>query len=228
MTPEPRSPDAPAGTRDYAEWLFAQECRFVAAAASIPALPPADLDEVAFAGRSNVGKSSLINALTRRRALARVSGTPGRTQEIVFFELAGRLRLVDLPGYGYAAAPKAKIASWNDLIDAYLSGRPNLRRVYLLVDSRHGLKPADRLVMAALDRSAVVYQIVLTKCDKLGSDVAQAQAEIGGDAAAHPAAHPEVLATSATKGHGIEALRAAIAFLGAEPEGRGEAAGGAG
>jgi len=204
---------APLGATAAGEWLFAQPCRFIAAAGSMGALPAAAGHEIAFAGRSNVGKSSLINALTRRHGLARVSGTPGRTQEIIFFDLAGRLRLVDLPGYGYAAAPRSKVDAWTDLIDAYLQGRPNLRRVCLLVDSRHGLKALDHQVMTALDRSAVVYQVVLTKCDKPGAELARKRAEVAAAIAKHPAAHPDVLTTSAVKGHGVETLRAVIAAL---------------
>ena len=147
--------------------LFAGACDFVAGAATVAQLPPLGLPEVAFAGRSNVGKSSLINALTGRKALARVSHTPGRTQQINFFSLADRLMLVDLPGYGYAAVSKQKVANWTGLIEDYLKGRPQLKRVCLLIDARHGLKETDKAAMELMDSSAVVYQVVLTKADKL-------------------------------------------------------------
>src|SRR5438045_5010258 len=148
--------------------LFAGEWRFVAAAGSLGILPAPDGVEVAFAGRSNVGKSSLINALTGRRALARTSHTPGRTQELIFFSSAHSLRLVDLPGYGYAAAPKQKIAAWTGLIHAYVAGRANLARVYVLIDARHGPKSTDTPLLGMLDEAAVSYQLVLTKIDQLG------------------------------------------------------------
>jgi GTP-binding protein len=196
--------------------LFAGEWRFVAAAASLAALPPMQGFEAAFAGRSNVGKSSLINALTGRRALARTSHTPGRTQELIFF--SGRdATLVDMPGYGYAAAARTKVKAWTDLIHAYLRGRQNLSRVYLLVDGRHGLKPADDAVLDTLDEAAVSYQVVLTKADQvkpaeLASRVDEVQAVLAG----RPAAYPQVLATSAHDGTGIRLLRAAVARLRAE------------
>src|ERR1700728_1278602 len=150
--------------------LFAAEWRFVTAAGSVASLPPEAGIEIAFAGRSNVGKSSLINALTRRHALARTSNTPGRTQELIFFTGDGPLTLVDMPGYGYAAAPKAKVAAWTGLIRAYLRGRRNLARVYVLVDARHGLKSADADVLDLLDEAAVSYEIVLTKSDEVKID----------------------------------------------------------
>src|SRR5262252_2012573 len=195
--------------------LFAGDWQFVAAAGSAAALPAMRGIEIAFAGRSNVGKSSLINALTGRRALARTSHTPGRTQELIFFKSAAKLVLVDMPGYGYAAAAKAKVAAWTALIHAFLDGRANLARVYLLVDARHGLKPIDEEMLGALDRAAVNYQIVLTKADAvkdLGPLIAATTAASG----RHPAAHPEVLAASARTGAGIAELRAAIARLLAE------------
>jgi len=181
-------------------------------------LPPIGLPEIAFAGRSNVGKSSLINALTGRKTLARTSQTPGSTRQINFFELGGRLSLVDLPGYGYAKAGRGEVRQWTGLALAYLKGRPTLRRVCLLIDGRHGVKAADREVMEILDRAAVVFQVVLTKCDKaVAQDVASLAREIGAEIAGHPAAHPVVRATSARDGFGIEELRAGLAAL-ATPE----------
>jgi GTP-binding protein len=201
--------------------LFAGEWRFTAAAGTATALPPMRGTEIAFAGRSNVGKSSLINALTGRRALARTSHTPGRTQELIFFAGARELTLVDLPGYGYAAAAKSKIAAWTALIHAFLAGRANLARVYLLVDARHGLKPVDDGVLATLDRAAVNYQVVLTKCDEV-RDLAPVVAATQAALTRHPAAFPEVIATSAKSGAGIGELRAAIARLLAERRTQGQ------
>ena len=177
-------------------------------------LPLSAGPEVAFAGRSNVGKSSLVNALTRRKTLARTSNTPGRTREVNFFDLGGKLMLADLPGYGYARASKTEIDRWNQLIRDYLRGRAQLRRVFLLVDSRHGLKPGDRQVMALLDDSAVVYQIVLTKADKVKAKALQETlVRTAAEAAHHGAAHPDVLVTSAQKAQGLGELRAAAAAL---------------
>ena len=194
--------------------LFAQSCSFIAAAAEAEGLPATSLPEVAFAGRSNVGKSSLINALTGRKTLARISHTPGRTRQINFFELAGRLILVDLPGYGYARAAKSEVKRWSALIEQYLKGRPQLRRVLLLIDSRHGPKDIDRRVMAELDEAAVSYQIVLTKADKPKPDtLAATQTAIEREAARHPAAHPDIAVTSAAAGAGIAELRAVVAAL---------------
>ena len=194
--------------------LFAEPWDFVTAAASIESLPRMDGIEIAFAGRSNVGKSSLINALTGRRALARISHTPGRTQELVFFTGPSRLTLVDMPGYGYAAAAKAKIEAWTALIHAFLLGRANLARVYLLVDARHGLKTVDSHVLETLDKAAVNYQIVLTKADAAKeSERAALLAATDAALARHPAAHPQVLVTSARSGAGIAELRAAMARL---------------
>ena len=192
--------------------LFAGPCDFVAGAATVASLPAPTLPEVAFVGRSNVGKSSLINALTGRKSLARVSRTPGRTQQINFFRLGGRLMLADLPGYGFARAPKGKIAQWSDLALRYLKSRPTLRRVLVLVDSRHGLKDSDRALFDLLDAGAVSYQVVLTKVDALKGDDAAARARaVGSEVAGHVAAFPEVAATSADSGAGIPELRAALA-----------------
>src|ERR1022692_521185 len=194
--------------------LFAGEWRFVAAAGSEISLPPMRGTEIAFAGRSNVGKSSLINALTSRKALARTSRTPGRTQELIFFTGGGNLNVVDMPGYGYAAAAKSKIAAWTELIHAYLRGRANLARIYVLVDARHGLKPADDPMFTALGQAAVSHQIVLTKCDAVKpAELAGRIAEVEAALAKRPAAYPTVLATSAHDGTGIPELRAAIARL---------------
>jgi GTP-binding protein len=194
--------------------LFASEWRFVSAAGSAASLPAMSGNEIAFVGRSNVGKSSLINALTNRNGLARTSHTPGRTQELVFFAADDRVTLVDMPGYGYAAAPKAKVAAWTALIHAYLRGRANLKRVYVLVDTRRGLAAADDEVLGILDAAAVSYQIVLTKADEVKP--AELAACLEATKAAldrHPAAFPETLATSAHGGAGIPELRAAIARL---------------
>ncbi len=198
--------------------LFTQACNFVAGAATPERLPPAGLVEVAFAGRSNVGKSSLINALVGHKSLARTSRTPGRTQQINFFDLGGRLMVVDLPGYGYARASKTDIKSWTSLVNGYLRGRAALRRVMLLIDARHGLKPPDREIMGMLDEAAVVYQITLTKTDKtkpaaLDAVLAKTAAELE----RRPAAHPEIAITSAAAGVGVAETRASIAALAADP-----------
>ena len=197
--------------------LFARDCRFVAGAASEAALPADGLPEIAFLGRSNVGKSSLVNALTGRRMLARTSNTPGRTRQINFFALDGRLMLVDLPGYGYAAASKSAIAAWTRLVQRYLRRRAGLRRVCLLVDSRHGIKEADRPVMALCDAAGLSFQVILTKIDEIAGGARGAVAErIAAELARHPAAHPELHLTSAEERLGIAALRATLAAL-AEP-----------
>jgi len=197
--------------------LFAGACDFVMGAAREEQLPPTDLAEIAFAGRSNVGKSSLINALTGRKALARTSNTPGRTREVNFFDLGDKLMIADLPGYGYARASKTSINNWTDLIERYLKGRRPLRRVCLLIDARHGLKDSDRVAMKLMDASAVVYQIVLTKSDKI-KDTPRARliAGIQTELAKHTAAHPDICATSAVKGTGIPELRAELAALALE------------
>jgi GTP-binding protein len=197
--------------------LFAGEWQFRAAAGSFESLPPMRGIEVAFAGRSNVGKSSLINALTGRHALARTSHTPGRTQELIFFGGRARLVLVDLPGYGYALASRAKVKAWTGLIHAYLRGRANLARVYVLVDARHGLKAADGDVFETLDQAAVTYQVVLTKADQVKpGELDTRLAETKSALAKHPAAFPDLSVTSARDGTGIADLRAAIARLLAE------------
>ena len=194
--------------------LFAAECRFFYAAQRLDQLPPVAGPEVAFAGRSNVGKSSLLNALTGRRALARVSDTPGRTRQLNFFDLGGRLTLVDMPGYGYARAGRAVKQDWQGLMFDYLRGRPMLRRVMLLLDARIELKQADHAVMELLDRAAASFQIVLTKADavKPGA-LARKLAEAEAVARRHPAGHPAVLVTSAETGEGIAALRAVLTGL---------------
>ena len=197
---------------ESARVLFARPAAFVMGAVSIEALPAPDLPEVAFAGRSNVGKSSLINGLVGRHRLARASTEPGRTREVNFFLLDDRLRLVDLPGYGFAKVSRSVARKFQDLGRAYLRGRPNLRRVYLLIDARHGLKPPDGEAMDALDQAAVSYQIVLTKADKLkAAEVEAVVARTTAAIARRPAAFPRVLATSAEKGHGLAELRAEIA-----------------
>jgi GTP-binding protein len=196
--------------------LFAGDFRFIWASPSIETLPPMAGVEVAFAGRSNVGKSSLINALTGRNALARTSSTPGRTQELIFFDGPNHagLRLVDMPGYGYASAPKAKVASWTALIHKYLQGRSNLARVYVLIDARHGLKEVDLDVLKTLDRSAVSYQVVLTKADQIKQVELESRiGDIKTSLSTHPAAFPEVIATSSETSEGIPELRAAMVRL---------------
>ncbi len=199
-------------------FLFAQECQFVTSSSDLENLPPPVDPEIAFAGRSNVGKSSLINKLTGRKTLARTSNTPGRSQLLNFFRLGANkgpaLMLVDLPGYGYARASKSDIEHWTDLVQTYLKGRPNLRRVCVLVDSRHGLKPSDRELMSMLDTAAVSYQVILTKADKLKNPaITENLAQVAEEIRKRVAAHPEVIVTSSRNGDGIGKLRAALAAL---------------
>ena len=205
-------PDAEA--LEAGRLLFAKECTFLRGVVRLDGLPEPRLPEIAFAGRSNVGKSSLMNALTGRKTLARTSNTPGRTREINFFELGGALLLADLPGYGYAKAPKTQIKGWNRLVRDYLTGRPNLRRLCLLIDARRGIKDSDREIMALLDEAAVVYQTVFTKCDKVKAGALAARLdEANGELKTHGAAYPTIVATSALKGTGIAELRAGLAAL---------------
>ncbi len=198
--------------------LFAREVTFLRGVAALDGLPPIAMPEIAFAGRSNVGKSSLINALCGRSTVARTSNTPGRTQELNFFDVSGRLIMVDMPGYGFAKAPKDKVDAWKRLVNGYLRGRPTLRRCMMLVDSRHGLKDVDREMMKMLDQSAVVYQVVLTKVDKLSaSELAEVRKRTQDEIVSHVAAHPTLILTSSEKGIGIPELRAEILQL-ANPE----------
>ena len=209
LTPEPED-----AARERGRLLFAGPVTFVKGVVAMPGLPPADRLEVCFAGRSNVGKSSLINALTGRKTLARASNTPGRTQEINYFALGEERYLVDLPGYGYAEAPVAVVAKWQALLKQYLSGRATLRRAFVLIDARHGVKAVDEEILTLLDRSAVTFQAVLTKIDKINRTEREAVIEqVKGALGKHPAAYPEIVVTSSEKGEGIETLRALIATM---------------
>ena len=208
------APDSPVEAIERGRLLFAKSCDFVLGAAKLDHIPESRLPEIAFAGRSNVGKSSLVNALTGRKTLARVSNTPGRTREINFFRLDDRLMLADLPGYGFARASKEQSERWADLIFEYLRGRPTLRRVILLIDSRRGLLKNDIEVMTLLDRAAVSYQLVLTKTDKLKpNELAAVTAQVAAESRTHGAAHPHLIVTSALTGAGIPELRAELAAL---------------
>lgn len=210
MTAQFALADIKAGER-----LFASPVRFLKSAPALEFLPPADRPEVAFAGRSNVGKSSLINAIARNRGLARASNTPGRTQELNYFEPAGQgAYLVDMPGYGFAEAPKAKVEAWTLLVKDYLRGRPTLARVFLLIDARHGFKGTDQEILELLDSSAVSFQVVLTKADKVSAMALQAvTASVEKSLEKHAAAFPVVLVTSSEDSAGIEEVRAAIAAV---------------
>lgn len=196
------------------ETLFERAWRFKKGVVAMDGLPDANRAEIAFAGRSNVGKSSLINAVMRQNGLARTSNTPGRTQELNFFETDAPLYVVDLPGYGFAKAPKDKVDAWTDLIKTYLKGRPSLVRVFVLIDARHGVKDVDRAILTMLDEAAVTYQVVLTKVDKIkAAGLTKLIAATQDALKRHPAAFPHVLATSSQKAQGISALRATIAQL---------------
>jgi GTP-binding protein len=210
----PVAPEPEADVAEAARLLFAGPVDFVKGVVHMDGLPPADRPEVCFAGRSNVGKSSLINALTGRKGIARASNTPGRTQEINYFALGERSYLVDLPGYGFAKAPVAVVAKWQALLKNYLAGRATLRRAFCLIDSRHGVKDVDHEIMTLLDRSAVPFQVVMTKTDKLGPNALKPVLEQVADALQkHPAAYPELVVTSSEKNTGIATLRAIIAGL---------------
>lgn len=206
--------EMPAEALELGRKLFAGETGFLKGVVAMEGLPPADRLEVCFAGRSNVGKSTLINALTGRKALARASNTPGRTQEINFFTLGSSHYLVDLPGYGFANAPLAVVEKWQRLLKAYLAGRATLRRAFVLIDARHGIKDVDQDILSLLDVSAVTFQIVLTKTDKVkAKDRDRVLAQVRTALSKHPAAFPELVLTSAEKGEGIDTLRAVIATL---------------
>lgn len=194
-----------------AEMQFGRRCDFMLSVAQLSQLPDADRSEIAFAGRSNVGKSSLINALFNQRKLAKTSSTPGRTQQLNFFDFDGKLYLVDLPGYGYAKAPEKLVKQWQAVLKDYLRGRPNLRRVFLLIDSRHGIKKEDAEIMKLLDESAVVYQVVLTKTDKIpAAELQKTQEKVLAELKNHAAAMSEIIATSAEKKIGLNFCRAEI------------------
>lgn len=208
------APEPEENARERGRLLFAAPVEFLKGVVAMSGMPPADRLEICFAGRSNVGKSSLINALTNRKNLARASNTPGRTQEINFFTTENGPYLVDLPGYGYAEAPVAIVKKWHQLLKAYLSGRATLRRAFVLIDARHGIKAVDDEILTLLDRSAVTFQVVLTKADKISRTEREAViAQVMGALSKHPAAHPEIVVTSSEKGEGIATLRAIISGL---------------
>lgn len=210
----PLAPAPEAEAEDAGRRLFLGPVDFVKGVVAMDGLPPADRPEVCLAGRSNVGKSSLINALTGRKALARTSNTPGRTQEINFFNAGGRLWLVDLPGYGYAEAPVAVVAKWQALLKDYLAGRVTLRRAFVLIDARHGIKAVDHQILDLLDRAAVTFQVVLTKTDKIGpAALERTLDQVRLEVARHPAAYPELIVTSSETGLGLPTLRAVMAGL---------------
>ncbi len=212
--PFPIADDPDHATSELGRKMFAGEIDFLKGVVDMSGLPPADRLEVCFAGRSNVGKSTLINALTGRKALARASNTPGRTQEINYFTMAESHYLVDLPGYGFANAPVAVVQKWQALLKQYLSGRQTLRRAFVLVDARHGIKPVDEEIMSLLDSAAVTFQVVLTKTDKIKDGAREALLEqVRSRLVPHPAAFPELILTSSEKGEGIATLRATIATL---------------
>lgn len=212
--PFPLAEDADEISLEKGRLLFARGADFVKGVVAMDGLPPADRLEICFAGRSNVGKSSLINALTGRKNLARASNTPGRTQEINFFTLGESHYVVDLPGYGYAEAPVAVVEKWQKLLKAYLSGRVSLRRAFVLIDTRHGIKAVDDEIMTLLDQSAVTFQVVMTKADKVKeAERDKILAQVRKALSKNPAAYPELLMTSSEKGWGIENLRALIAGL---------------
>lgn len=201
-------------TREKGRLLFAGPVDFVKGVVAMEGLPPPDRAEVCFAGRSNVGKSSLINALTGRKNIARASNTPGRTQEINYFTLGDDHYLVDLPGYGFAEAPVAVVAKWQRLLKAYLAGRQTLRRAFVLIDTRHGIKAVDEEILTLLDRSAVTFQVVMTKADKVKpADREKVLTQVRNALQKHPAAYPEIVLTSSEKGDGIETLRAIVAGI---------------
>ena len=214
MLPFPLAPTPDEATREAGRKLFAGGADFLKGVVAMEGLPTADRAEVCFAGRSNVGKSSLINALTGRKALARTSSTPGRTQEINFFTLGESHYLVDLPGYGFAQAPVKVVEAWQRLLKAYLAGRATLRRAFVLIDSRHGVKPVDEEIMALLDKAAVPFQTVLTKADKVkATERDKMLDQVRDKLSRHPAAYPELILTSSEKGDGIDILRSTIAGI---------------